>query len=118
MQMRFSRGSTGAVEYVADDQAERVDAGRGSRVVSAQLVAVVLDDTATLEPTMTTFDCRPWAGTLTPSARLIPQANGQERPDLQAPSTTTIPTTPITLLSEAGSPGGPVVCFVWIVFSR
>jgi hypothetical protein len=74
-------------------------------LIPAQLVAVALDDTATGKPSSVSFACRAWSGQFTPSARTIPQANGQERPDLAAHVPQQLPTAPITLLREGRSRG-------------
>ena len=73
-------------------------------LIPAQLVVVGLAHTAPASPITSALDYHPWAGQLTPRPRPMPQANGQERPDLAALSTS-IPTTPITLLREGQSRG-------------
>lgn len=71
--------------------------------IPAQLVAVAHADAIPLEPVISTFDCRPWSGQLTPHERPQPQANGHIRPDLAPQDVQHLPISPLTLLREGRS---------------
>jgi PAS domain S-box-containing protein len=63
----------------------------GGSAIPAQLVVVRLAHNTPALPRITTVACQPWARTITPSPRPIPQANEQARPDLAAPQHGTDP---------------------------